>query len=283
MSQDYFAKANQTLLRDGGKLSPNAKILYLNLMLYQGQNEKAFPSVKTLANDLGVSEKTIHRLKNELIEANLIEIEKHQNKVGWANNEYLVRDIYVCHESVKDTDDTQCVSNMSYNEGHRVHTNNIQYNDIQYNKNQDYNISGSGVTQSVTPSPDYSIKSSKTRSSDSKGTAFIESIDNRIYFTPSDNLVHSFIDIYTAARQLYQLAPIKITDKHIENIKSTPEHLVEKANDIIFLQQWFKYCDTDDGTLEHHYEMRSDKSPSVLFNESVFNRFINHLKTPICT
>jgi hypothetical protein len=60
-------------------LSANAKLLYARLVLFVGENDTAWPSRETLANELGIHLRSVQRAMSELINADLIERQQGYN------------------------------------------------------------------------------------------------------------------------------------------------------------------------------------------------------------
>ncbi|WP_138430915.1 helix-turn-helix domain-containing protein [Fodinibius saliphilus] len=58
------------------EISQGAKLCYGRLSQYAGENGKAFPKQETLSKELGVSSRMIRKYLNELIDANLIEVQQ---------------------------------------------------------------------------------------------------------------------------------------------------------------------------------------------------------------
>ena len=65
-------------------LSANAKLLYARLVLFVGENDTAWPSRETLANELGIHLASVKRALNELSLAGLIERQQQRGRT----NEY---------------------------------------------------------------------------------------------------------------------------------------------------------------------------------------------------
>ena len=61
-------------IRDADALTQKAKTIYLYLRQRSGRNGKAWPGVKTIAGDLGLSESTVRRGIRELQEKKLITV-----------------------------------------------------------------------------------------------------------------------------------------------------------------------------------------------------------------
>jgi predicted transcriptional regulator len=77
-------------------LSANAQCLYLQLARAQGQDKNyCYPSIEYLAKQCDLSENTIIKVKQELIDRGLITAERHRaKKGGFPYNVYHVTDIW---------------------------------------------------------------------------------------------------------------------------------------------------------------------------------------------
>ena len=71
-------------------LSANAKLLYARLVLFVGENDTAWPSRETLANELGIHLRSVQRAMAELINADLIERQQGYN--GHTNTYSITED-----------------------------------------------------------------------------------------------------------------------------------------------------------------------------------------------
>jgi predicted transcriptional regulator len=96
---EYFTMTPNIIFDMG--LSAYAQCLYLQLNRAQGQDkEKCWPSVEYLAKQCCVSEHTIIKAKQELIERGLITVENHRSsKGGFPYHVYHVADIWDENES----------------------------------------------------------------------------------------------------------------------------------------------------------------------------------------
>ena len=70
-----FTQVPNILLRSD-KLSPQAKIVYAQLLSYAWTQERCFPGQERLAQDLGSSRTTIYRALDELKEQGWLEVER---------------------------------------------------------------------------------------------------------------------------------------------------------------------------------------------------------------
>ena len=67
----HWVKAYDAVVR-GGWLKPAESVVYLNLLSHQGINATAFPSQKTVAEEVNLSQKTVHRVIKSLVQKGLI-------------------------------------------------------------------------------------------------------------------------------------------------------------------------------------------------------------------
>ena len=236
-----------------------------------------------------------------LVEKNVI---KRERKGLPSKNHYFINwDILeelLCTEmSYKDTTTSENKEHLEEQEGK---PNKNKLNKNKPNKNKPYNIPTDGTAaEAGDPQSDDLKKSSnvgcleKNNRGNGRSEPNIEgntcksstlepdkdewesTSDEEIDFYPNNNTVDSLIDNYNIARKLYGLTPYDISGKHIQNIKAASVDIVNRINDADMIQQWFKYCDTKD-TKEHIYEVKSDRSPTVMLNESVFRRFIDYIE-----
>jgi len=96
-------------------LSANAKLLYARLVLFVGENDTAWPSRETLANELGIHLESVKRAIAELANAELIERKQRgQNRT----NEYIIIDAgHICatsKQTTQVTNDPPSRSNMTH-------------------------------------------------------------------------------------------------------------------------------------------------------------------------
>ena len=77
-----WIKAAKTVIYAGKRISHAAKVLYVILRDYQGENEYAWPSVATLATDMECSERYVQELLRELEAVGAIEIIE---QAGWVS------------------------------------------------------------------------------------------------------------------------------------------------------------------------------------------------------
>ncbi|NFO15201.1 helix-turn-helix domain-containing protein [Clostridium botulinum] len=71
-------------------LSCGAKVLYAYICSFTGAGNSAFPSLELMCNELGMSEKKIYKCRKELIDNNLIAIEKKRIGSKYTNNIYTI-------------------------------------------------------------------------------------------------------------------------------------------------------------------------------------------------
>ncbi|WP_252229629.1 MULTISPECIES: helix-turn-helix domain-containing protein [unclassified Clostridium] len=71
-------------------LSCGAKVLYAYICSFTGAGNSAFPSLELICNELGMSEKKIYKCRKELIDNNLIAIEKKRIGSKYTNNIYTI-------------------------------------------------------------------------------------------------------------------------------------------------------------------------------------------------
>ena len=71
-------------------LTPNERILGALLARYQGNNESAWPSRATLANDLGASERTVERLISSLVAKGKLTVQRPKRQGRGNHNTYIV-------------------------------------------------------------------------------------------------------------------------------------------------------------------------------------------------
>ncbi|MGN2369403.1 helix-turn-helix domain-containing protein [Clostridium botulinum] len=71
-------------------LSCGTKVLYAYICSFTGAGNSAFPSLELMCNELGMSEKKIYKCRKELIDNNLIAIEKKRIGSKYTNNIYTI-------------------------------------------------------------------------------------------------------------------------------------------------------------------------------------------------
>lgn len=88
--------------------------------------------------------------------------------------------------------------------------------------------------------------------------------------------VDEFISLYRNARSSAGLQPIALTKKHRDNISIVPaDELRFYIKHPHILSEWFRYCKDKSFDMNlRKFECNSDYSPSILFNESVQQRFL---------
>lgn len=75
VTQFGFTQIPNVILKNT-KLSFGAKVTYAMFLSYAWYNNKVFPGQKTMADDLGVSERHVRRFIGELKEAQYLEVER---------------------------------------------------------------------------------------------------------------------------------------------------------------------------------------------------------------
>lgn len=108
-----------------------------------------------------------------------------------------------------------------------------------------------------------------------------EEVNDDLEFQPAlKTSVDKFIILHKKAKRDHNLAPVNNYSTHIDNLLDAPEYMLEtylKEDYVISL--FFEYC--DDKSYEwnvRYYECTSDRSPSVMVNESVYYRFLDWLE-----
>ena len=74
--QEGYTRVPNTILRHQ-HLSMGAKLTYAMLLSYAWYNNSCFPGQKTLADDIGTSERSVRTYLKELQDAGLLEVERH--------------------------------------------------------------------------------------------------------------------------------------------------------------------------------------------------------------
>jgi hypothetical protein len=85
-----FTKCPAELLLNK-ELNSSAKIVWLYLKWRQGENDSAWPSLETIAADLGITEKTTRRAIKELLKLDKISIQKPQKYGRGYFNRYQIK------------------------------------------------------------------------------------------------------------------------------------------------------------------------------------------------
>jgi len=107
-----FTQVPNCVLKDTD-ISYQARVLYAILLSYSWQKESCNPTQETIANDLGVSVRTIRTLLNELRDKGLISWKK--VSMG-GHNTYLIRSLAERYtESDGDSTSAQCGSTLPHN------------------------------------------------------------------------------------------------------------------------------------------------------------------------
>lgn len=90
--------------------------------------------------------------------------------------------------------------------------------------------------------------------------------------------VENFIYMHASYRELHGLPEIDYMP-HVKNIEIVPKHVLNFYNDSegYMISKFHEFCDDESFTQVdkgHRWEMMSDRSPSVMVDESVFRRFL---------
>jgi len=104
-----------------------------------------------------------------------------------------------------------------------------------------------------------------------------ETYDWASFSEPDFDTVQTFIYEYEKAREAYKLPPLKNIGSHSNNIKLfDKKELQNLINYPYQIERFFKYCDDRSYDMNiRRYECNSDRSPSIMFQESVYRRFID--------
>lgn len=98
---------------------------------------------------------------------------------------------------------------------------------------------------------------------------------------PAKNInVYDFIKSHALIRQSKSLPEVKY-DGHLYYLHSAPDYVLETylASDCHLMKKFYEYCDDRSFNWNvRHYECNSDRSPSVMVNESVFRRFMDWIE-----
>lgn len=86
------------------EVSGGAKLTYARLMQYAGKNGEAYPFMRTLAQEIGVSTRQARYNIAELIEFGLIEVESHKEE-GKANRYWFLNHPWIWDASEQDADE----------------------------------------------------------------------------------------------------------------------------------------------------------------------------------
>lgn len=94
---------------------------------------------------------------------------------------------------------------------------------------------------------------------------------------PKDNDINAFLNAYMIAREYKHLPKLKNIEKHKKNLKDIhKDELVSLTNSPGVIYSFFDYCDDKSFDMKvRWFECNSDRSPSVMFNESVYRRFLH--------
>ena len=80
----------------GKRLGPNGIAVYLCLIRHSGNyDDKCLPFIKTIADECGISRKTVMRTLKRISELGLIEIQPRKSEHGGdTSNLYIIKDIF---------------------------------------------------------------------------------------------------------------------------------------------------------------------------------------------
>ncbi|WP_252244518.1 MULTISPECIES: helix-turn-helix domain-containing protein [unclassified Clostridium] len=98
-------------------LSCGAKVLYAYICSFTGAGNSAFPSLELMCNELGMSEKKIYKCRKELIDNNLIAIEKKRIGSKYTNNIYTIITNPISEKYIEPSR-FECVQNEPSKNGH---------------------------------------------------------------------------------------------------------------------------------------------------------------------
>jgi hypothetical protein len=76
-------------LSERTELDPADKLVFGKLNQFSGENGYCWPFIKTLAQKIGVSEKTVERATQRLEELGLLEVERPEDRKNWSNEELV--------------------------------------------------------------------------------------------------------------------------------------------------------------------------------------------------
>lgn len=81
-------------------LTPTTKLVYARLLRYSGKNGKAYPKQTTIAKELSVSVRTIQNSIKQLIEFQLIEVEKGNKMTHETDTYYFLESEFLGHAKI---------------------------------------------------------------------------------------------------------------------------------------------------------------------------------------
>jgi DNA-binding transcriptional ArsR family regulator len=92
-NKGWFFLDNEYLNGIGKHLGPTGIAVYVSLCRHADQEQKCFPSQKTIAEEIGSTDRSVRRHLKKLEELNIIQLEKVRTSEGkWLNNIYWLLD-----------------------------------------------------------------------------------------------------------------------------------------------------------------------------------------------
>jgi hypothetical protein len=85
----WFKITRKRWVNDWGALNPIQRATLQTLWLYAGNKDSCYPSKRTLARDLNISERTIDKTIKDLEKLKCLKIERCKNRVGIFNKYWL--------------------------------------------------------------------------------------------------------------------------------------------------------------------------------------------------
>lgn len=123
------------------ELTIEAKAIYAYLASYTGNGHTAYPSVKLMCHDLGISRDRFYRHRNKLIERGYVTVKQSQDGDGWKNNVYTIEVLprpYFTDTRNADTQNTDTQNKATNNNSSNNNsTNNNKDNNSRTNVHQD--------------------------------------------------------------------------------------------------------------------------------------------------
>lgn len=299
-----WVRYNKTIARE---LGSEAAITLGNIIdknvYWQGRGHKEFFHTRDhFEHETGLTPHQQRKGEDKLIDANLISIERrnHPTKVQRVNWYFLDYDaIYnyllenhkpLSIDSSTSTDSTYIGQGFQPIDADGFDGNKNILNKNKLNKNIN-NIPS--IASSDEPSCNdkvFNLDSLKMDALENKSTAleielpaleFEDEYDpDALYLVEApakhDN-INAFLFQYAAIRDRKGL-PIANLNSHYDNLACVPDYVLVTylASDGHLMNKFYDYCDDREyGTQVRHYECNSDRSPSVMVNESVFRRFMD--------
>lgn len=265
-------------LIENTNLSDKSFRLYLMLLGYARTKNTCFPARETLAKKLNCTTRYIDTLKNELKENGLLLWHHEKGSDGRLHNHYLL----CAYKPISGERKIPPRENRgSRHERSGVLGNNTNINNT--NINNSYNIRTSDSWDEPTLAVRENINNNRTTSG-TEGFASdvsaleLEDEDSAFDFieSPASKIqVSSFLKKYMNAKNQYGFSANFKMDKHIENLYSASEDIIEwyLEDDTRFLQ-FFAYCDDKSFNMQvRSWECYSLREPTVMVNESVYRRY----------